>query len=76
MKPPICSVCDKRFGDDEGGVIYFKKRKEDHDWDKKMEENDLVGHPPYARWFCGDHYGKALENSGLPVDEAMKLIRD
>ncbi len=77
MKPPICCICHKRLDDpDEGGLIYFKKRLSDKKWDKKMEKNGMVGHPPYAEWFCGEHYEKANELKDLPIDKAMKMINE
>jgi hypothetical protein len=78
MRPPICGICDKDFRDvdmDEGGLIYFKKRPSDEEWDRKMEETGMVGHPPYAEWFCKDHYAKAKELEHLTIDEAMKILR-
>jgi hypothetical protein len=75
MKPPICCICDKNLDyPDDGGLIYFKKRSLDKKWDKIMEENGMVGHPPYAEWFCKDHFKKANELKDLPIDRAMKLL--
>ena len=72
MKPPVCCICDKKLDfPDEGGLIYFKKRSSDKIWDKKMEENDMVGHPPYAEWFCKDHFEKANKLKDLPIDKAL-----
>ena len=40
MKPPICCICYKRLNNlDKGGLIYFKKRRSDKKWDKKMEKD-------------------------------------
>lgn len=75
MKPPICCICDKNLDyPDDGGLIYFKKRPSDKKWDKIMEENGMVGHPPYAEWFCKDHFKKANELKDIPIDRAMKLL--
>jgi len=75
MKPPVCCICDKRLDyPDEAGLIYFKKRPSDKKWDKRMEENGMVGHPPYAEWFCGDHYAKAKELKDMTIDKAMKML--
>ncbi|GAH14485.1 unnamed protein product, partial [marine sediment metagenome] len=47
MKPPVCCICDKELDyPDEGGLIYFKKGPSDKKWDKLMEEEGMVGHPP------------------------------
>jgi hypothetical protein len=75
MKPPICCICHKRLDNsDEGGLIYFKKRPSDKKWDKKMEEEGMVGHPPYAEWFCGDHYAKAKELKDFTIGKALKIL--
>jgi hypothetical protein len=37
MKPLICCICDKKLDfPDEGGLKYFKKRKSDNNWQKKI----------------------------------------
>ena len=72
MKPPICYICNKNLEyPNEGGLVYFKKRPSDKDWDKKMEENGMNGHPPYAEWFYGDHYAKAKELKNLTIEKAL-----
>lgn len=78
MRPPICDICHDDFdlSEEDCGLIYFKKSESDHAWDKKMEEPGMVGHPPYARWFCRGHYRKAKEMVNLTAPEAMKLLRD
>ena len=76
MKPPICCICEKRLDyPDEGGLIYFKKRSSDKKWEKNMKEKGMVGHPPYAEWFCKEHYEKANELKDLAIDEAMKQLK-
>lgn len=81
MKPPICSICDKRLkynkiSSEEGGdIVYFKKRKSDIKRHKHMEEIGGVGHPPEAEWFCGKHLKRAKELKDKTIDEAMKLLR-
>ncbi len=75
MKPPICRVCDKELGEkDDGGLVYFKKRQSDKDWEKRMEEIKGVGHPPYAEWFCKQHFKKAKELKHLHIDKALKKL--
>ena len=74
MKPPICAVCGKRLGADEGMLIYFKKRPSDIDWEKRMNKIGGVGHPPYAEWFCKEHFKDALELKDKNIDEAMKIL--
>jgi hypothetical protein len=78
MLPPICCICDKDFRDSdeaEGGLVYFKKRPSDLEWEKKMEEEHSTGHPPYAEWFCSEHYQKAKELEELNIDEAMAILK-
>ena len=71
MKPPICIICNRRFNpQEEGGIIYFKKRESDKEWD----EREIVEHPPYAEWFCKEHIIQAENLSGLIIDEAMNIM--
>jgi hypothetical protein len=73
MKPPICHICGKRMEDiDDGGLIYFKKRSSDMEWEEKMKKIGGVGHPPWAEWFCAKHYDRAKELSHLTISEVMK----
>jgi len=75
MRPPICRICDKELDDlDKGGLVYFKKRLSDIEWDKRMKKIGGVGHPPYADWFCNKHYEKANEVSHLTIDKAMESL--
>ncbi|MFX0188407.1 MAG: hypothetical protein ACFE8A_11815 [Candidatus Hodarchaeota archaeon] len=76
MRPPICAICDKNFMDkDDGGLIYFKKRSSDIEWDETMEREGMVGHPPYAEWFCSEHYEKAYKLKNLTIDKALKILK-
>jgi hypothetical protein len=76
MRPPICAICSKDFFDlEKGGLVYFKKRPSDIEWDIKMEKTGMIGHPPYAEWFCEEHYSSAKELEHLPIDEAMKSLK-
>jgi len=73
MKPPICRICNKRIKKFENaGLVNFKKRPSDIEWEDEMERESKVGHPPYADWFCKKHYTKAKELSYLPIHEALK----
>ena len=56
-------------------MICFKKRDSDKEWDARMDEKGMVGHPPYARWFCGAHYDSAKRLEHLTVDKAMEQLR-
>jgi hypothetical protein len=76
MMPPVCTICGKQFdpAGDDCGLVYFSLRESDIEWDRKMEETHMVGHPPYAAWFCADHFKGALDNETLTIDEAMPKI--
>ncbi|MHA1785386.1 MAG: hypothetical protein ACTSVY_05870 [Candidatus Helarchaeota archaeon] len=75
MKPPMCAICGKKHFDlEKGGIIYFKKRPSDLEWDRRMKEKGMVGHPPYAEWFCDEHFQKANALKHLSIDEAMKKL--
>ena len=75
VRPPICVICDKEFDvKDEGGLVYFKKRPSDIEWEERMENIGGVGHPPYAEWFCEEHFNKALQLKHLTIDEALKQL--
>lgn len=80
MRPPICRICDKKLADRDdggliGGLIYFKKRPSDIEWGERMRKIRGIGHPPYAEWFCKDHYDKAYRLKYLTIDEAMKILK-
>ena len=75
MKPPICCICDKDLLSDKGGLVHSKKSPEDLQWDKKMEQDDFVGHPPYAAWFCENHYDVAVKYKHKTYKEAVTQIK-
>ncbi len=74
MRPPVCAICESRFFKG-GGLVYFKKRRSDIEWDRRMEAEGMVGHPPYSRWFCDEHYDEAEDLKEMTVDEAMMVLR-
>lgn len=75
MRPPICRICDKKLAEkDDGGLIYFKKQPSDIEWEKRMEEIGGVGHPPYAEWFCKNHYEEANKLKYLPINKALATL--
>jgi hypothetical protein len=76
MRPPICRICDKKLEDmNDCGLIYFKKRSSDIEWERGMVEIGGVGHPPYAEWFCKKHYDKAYKLKHLTIDKALKILK-
>ena len=75
MEPPICIICDIDLDENEGGLIYFKKRFSDKVWDRKINRIGGTGHPPYAAWFCNQHYPKAKKLENLTIDKALSIIR-
>jgi hypothetical protein len=80
MKPPICIICYKEFFDEldeeKGGLVYFEKRKSDERWEDEMRKEGFVGHPPFAEWFCTEHYETAKVLKDLTIDEALKILRE
>ncbi len=76
MRPPICEICSRSFNpDNEGGLLYFKKKPEGIAFDKRVEKEGIIGHPPYAGWFCGTHYKSAEEYTLLTINEAITKMR-
>jgi len=42
MRPPIYAICNKKLADmDDGGLIYFKKRLSDIEWDGYMKKKGM-----------------------------------
>ena len=76
MKPPICEICDRRISNMENaGLVYFQKIEADKEWDRKSEKEGFVGHPPYAEWFCEEHYLIAKKYRSLPRGVALVSIK-
>jgi len=70
--PPICEICDEPFDPtDDAGLVEFSLRPSDEAWIEEMTRKDMVGHPPYCRWFCSLHYAQAVQLAHLKVDEAL-----
>ncbi len=76
MKPPICTICNKRFKPSEKqGLIRFKLSEKDKEFNKKFEEKGFVGHKAGEDWFCETHYKVALKYKHLSLTEAYKQIK-
>jgi hypothetical protein len=76
MRPPICEVCDQDFPFDvEGGLLYFKETPEGREFDRRVREEAVTGHPPDAGWFCGKHYIQAKKLTHLTLSEAIQKIK-
>ena len=58
-----------------GGLIYFKETRADIEWKRRVKEEGLLGHPPYAEWFCEDHYQEALKLKDRTKAEAIRILR-
>jgi len=41
-----------------------------------MRKEGFVGHPPYAEWFCSNHYESAKELKNLTISEALEILRE
>ena len=77
MRPPICEICDQAFEiHHEGGLLYFKGSPEGIEFNRRVEEEAITGHPPNAGWFCGKHYNRAKNLVNLTLQEAISEIRD
>lgn len=76
MRPPECDICGKRFGPDEGDLIYFARDEAAENWHQRAEaEPGFVGHPPEAEWFCNKHLAIAKKYAHLPRKAAYVEIR-
>ena len=77
MRPPICEICDTEFDFHlKGGLLYFKETPEGKEFDRRVEEEAITGHPPDAGWFCSKHYSQAEELVHLTIQEAISIIRE
>ena len=75
MKPPICCICLKPLDTSkQGDLVLFAKSALDHEWDQ-MAAAGLVGHPPYADWFCHRHVAAAKSRTHLSLKEAITQIK-
>jgi len=73
MRPPICEICNKDFNSSkEGGLLYFKETPEGREFEKRVKEEGIVGHPPDAGWFCGEHYNEAEKLVHLTLGEVIE----
>ncbi|MEM6722999.1 MAG: hypothetical protein AAF598_03115 [Bacteroidota bacterium] len=77
MRPPICDICGKdMMGNDSlGELVYFAKTDADEQWYELSQKPGFVGHPPNAKWICGDHIQQALELKSHTTVEAMEILR-
>ena len=76
--PPKCTRCGKEaidYPNLEFDLIYFKPTEQDKIWEKRVEDEGLVGHPPNAYWFCAKHIEKAKKYESLHAQEAMQSIK-
>ena len=76
MKPPICSICDKKFDleKDNGGLVYFRLTPEQEKFNERFKQPGFTGHPQGAHWFCGEHFEKAKKLEHLTDHEALTLL--
>ena len=74
MKPPECTICDKRFLAG-GGLVYFSETPEDKKQNERLKQKGMVGHPPNAFWFCDEHIASAQKLAELTKTEALELLR-
>lgn len=76
MRPPICAICDLDFRDDEskGEGVTFKLSDKDIEYNNRMEEKELEGHPAGFEWFCNKHLKIAQKYVHLTWEEAYPEI--
>jgi hypothetical protein len=72
MRPPECALCGVEKDCD---LVYFKKRKRDEAWEKRMERIKGVGHPPWVEWFCKEHIARARALKYLSIGKGMNILR-
>lgn len=82
MRPPICEICDEKFGDDEllnqqghGGLVEFKPSLDDKAVIARMQVKGWTGHPPNMGWFCSKHVEEARAIRHMSLREAMILLK-
>ena len=77
MRPPICDICNRDFDSDlEGGLFYFKETTEGKEFDRRVEEEGITGHPPDAGWFCGKHITQAQKLVHLSIGKALNAMKE
>ena len=54
----------------------FKETEEGREFDRRVEEEGITGHPPDSGWFCGKHYPKAEKLVHLALGEALRILRE
>lgn len=77
MRPPICSICRKRFQAQAqlAGLIYFKLSEADQAYNATMKAEKKVGHPRGRDWFCNRHYPIAKAYKHLVLKDALPKIK-
>jgi len=75
MRPPVCALCRRRFGPDEGGLVSFARDPADADWYRRAEAPGFTGHPPHQEWFCGAHVTNARDVSELTRSAALARLK-
>ena len=75
MRPPICAICDKEF-DPDAELVTFKATEESREFDRRVREEGIVGHPPNREWFCRKHVEIAKKMMELTRSEALSKIRE
>jgi hypothetical protein len=81
MRPPICEICDEKFGDDDlnqpgqGGLVEFKPSLDDKAVIARMQVKGWTGHPPNVGWFCSKHIDEALAIRHISLREALGTLR-
>ena len=78
MKPPICAFCRKdmrRSHDGKFDLITFQPTEADKEYNQRLKDNRMVGHPGGVAWFCPTHAPAAHKLTHLTLGEALKHMR-
>ena len=67
MKPPICTICGRRFAPPKGGLVTFA--------DYEPLPQGMVGHPKGQVWFCEHHLAAAQKLTDLSTEAALQKIK-
>lgn len=77
MRPPICTICNKRFSPAaDAGLVYFTESTSDREANKRFQQPGFVGHKRGHEWFCAEHYAHAFAHKHLTAAEYDNLIKE
>ncbi len=77
MKPPLCAFCRKNFrthSELEFKLVRFKKSDVQVVKEAKLKDENFVGHPANAEWFCNEHIEHAKTHSNLTLQAYWLVV--